>query len=54
MKSDVIVHYEKEDATFAAGDVVKGHVQVMLTSEVKVKGQVHSDRQYIPNNSESI
>ncbi|ELU02816.1 hypothetical protein CAPTEDRAFT_212962 [Capitella teleta] len=37
MRSDVSIHYDGEGAKYAAGDVIKGHVEVVLTSEIKVK-----------------
>ena len=39
MKSNVYVYLDKEDAVFTAGDVIKGRVQVVLTSDIKVKGE---------------
>ena len=39
MKSDVIINLDRDDVTYTAGDVIKGHVEVALTNEVKVRGQ---------------
>jgi hypothetical protein len=39
MKSDVNIHFEKDGVKYAAGDVIAGHVEVVLTSEIKVKGK---------------
>ena len=37
--SQIIIHLDKESASYCAGEVIRGQVEALLTTEVKVEGQ---------------
>ena len=38
-KSDMIICLDNAEGLFNSGDIVKGHVSIVLTQEVKIKGE---------------
>ena len=36
--SDIFIDLDRTDATYSAGDVIRGHVNVNLTRDVKMSG----------------